>query len=150
MKTIRLAAKLVAIGLIFVAPVIRILTRYSRDTETRTIEITNPLGIMPTIFLIVIFTVVLWFVMNQFMEMLRQNKFGWMSIMFFGLVLGLILFGSWFMINSVLLSVQNNVETFLANMEYHRQTLYGMIWFIGGGIATALIGKILELNIPTA
>jgi hypothetical protein len=151
MKKIQILAKITAIGLFFVAPCMMIFSRYSKEaiTETRTVEITNPLGIMPTIFLGVIFTVVLWFVMNQFMEMLRQNKFGWLSIIFFGLVLGTILYGSWFMINSILVSVQDNVDTFLANMEYHRDTLHGMLWFITAGVGVSVLAKIMEFKIPT-
>ena len=146
---LKIASKLIAAGLIFVAPLVIVWARYKTESSTQVVVVQNPLGVFPTIIIVSVLGVLLWWVTNQFAQMLKENKFGWLSIVFFGLTLGLVLFGSWWILNSVLLSVQQNVEQFVENMTYHKETLFTILWFIGGGIGVAGIGKILDWKLPT-
>ena len=150
MKLLNLTSKLVAICAIFVAPCIIILTRYTTETTTELVQSTSSIGMIPTIFIGAIVFVALWFTTNQLSEMIRQSKFGWLAIIFFGLVLGIILFGVWFVFNSILISIQLSVTDYIAVMEYHKQTVYYMLYPIFGGIVLGGIVKLIQLKIiPT-
>ena len=116
MKLYNLISKVVAVLSIFGATSFILIRRYPKEVTEEMIS-TSSIGIMPTIFILGILAVALWFVSNQFKEMLSQSKFGWLSIVFFGLTLGLILFGSWFIINSIVLSAQTDIELFVQSME---------------------------------
>ena len=144
MKIINLASKILAIFSIFVAHCIIILNRY---TPNHTVEMQTSIGILPTIFIGVIVLVALWFTSSQLAEMIRQSKFGWLSIIFFGLTLGILLFGAWFMFNMIIISVQASVNDYVTTMLYHRQTVYYMLYPIVFGIALAGITKFIQWKI---
>ena len=147
MKLFQLTSKLLAISAIFIAPSIIVVKRYSTETSQQLVESTSSIGIIPTVFIGTIVLVALWFTTNQLSEMIRQSKFGWLAIMFFGLSLGILLFGVWFVFNSILISVQLSVEDYILVMDYHRQTVYYMIYPIAGGIGLGFISKILEIDL---
>ena len=147
MKLFQLASKLAAIFAIFGATSIIIVKRYSTETSQELVESTSSIGIIPTVFIFVIIAVALWFTTNQLSEMIRQSKFGWLAIIFFGLTLGILLFGVWFVFNSILISVQASVEDYIAVMEYHRQTVYYMLYPIFGGIGLGIVSKIIEIDL---
>jgi len=147
MKLVQLASKLLAVLAIFGAPSIIVLKRYTTESSEQLVESTSSLGLLPTIFIMTIVAVALWFTTNQLSEMIRQSKFGWLAIIFFGLSLGILLFGVWFVFNSILISVQMSVEDYIAVMEYHRQTVYYMLYPIAGGIGLGLVSKFLEIDL---
>lgn len=146
MKLYNLISKIVALGLIFLAPCIIVLQRYTTETTTQTITTTSSLGVLPTIFIITVVFIALVYVSSQLKEMIRQSKFGWLSILFYGLFLGLTLFGVWFIFNAIVLSVQANVQLYIDNMSYHRQTVFYMLYPIGGGIAVGVLSKLITLD----
>lgn len=147
MKLLQLASKLTAIFAIFGATSIIVVKRYTTETSEQLVESTSSIGIIPTVFIGTIILVALWFTTNQLSEMIRQSKFGWLAIIFFGLTLGILLFGVWFVFNSILISVQMSVEDYIAVMEYHRQTVYYMLYPIAGGIGLGIISKIIEIDL---
>lgn len=144
-----LISKLVAVLAIFVAPMIIIIQRYKTEETMEMITTTTTIGILPSIFIMGVLGVALWFVSNQFQEVLRQSKFGWLSIVFFGVLLGLVLFGSWFIVNSIVLSVQTDINLFVDAMIYHRQTLFYMLYPILGGVSIAGISKLINWKVLT-
>jgi hypothetical protein len=147
MKILNLTSKLLSIFAIFGAPCIIVLKRYSSSTTTELVEQTSSIGLIPTIFISIIILVALWFTSNQLSEMIKQSKFGWLAIIFFGLSLGIILFGAWFIFNSILISVQSSVEDYIAVMEYHKQTVYYMLYPIASGIALGGLVKLIEIDL---
>lgn len=136
-------SKATSIGLIFLAPLIVVINRYNADqvVETRT-----TLGIVPLLFIITIALVALWFFSNQFLEMVRTNKFGYLSITFFGATLATLLFLVWFVLQYIVLSAQANLDVFVDNFKYHQRTLIEMLIFIVSGLVLALITRISTLN----
>jgi len=74
--------------------------------------------------------------------MVRTNKFGWLSIVFFGLILGISLFGVWFVTNSIVVSANQSLNEFIGNMEYHRQTVYYLMFPIIFGVGLGVVTKI--------
>jgi len=141
MKILNLVSKLVALVAIFIAPIILIYKRYAVE-GTQTIEVNNGLGLIPTLLIGTIIIVALYFASNQFLEMVRTNKFGWLSIVFFGLILGISLFGVWFVTNSIVVSANQSLNEFIGNMEYHRQTVYYLMFPIIFGVGLGVVTKI--------
>jgi len=132
---LKTSSKALSIFLIFVAPVIIIFTRYSSDKVT---TVQTQLGIVPLLFILTIAFVLLWFVSNQFMEMVRTDKFGSLSITFFGLMLAIILFLVWFVLQYVVNLAKTNLDLFVSNFTYHQETLFQMLMFISAGVALVI------------
>jgi len=136
-------SKATSIGLIFIAPLIVVINRYNSE---QTIETRTSLGLVPLLFIITISLVALWFFSNQFLEMVRTNKFGYLSIVFFGATLGTLLFLVWFVLQYIVLSAQANLEVFVDNFKYHQRTLIEMLVFIVTGLVVALVTRISTLK----
>ena len=141
---LKLLSKLTAISLFFIVPSIILINRYATE---RTVEVKSTIGLVPTIFIFTIILVALWFTTNQLSEMIRQSKFGWLAILFFGLTLGILLAGMWFVVNSVLISINTSVDEYVLSMEYHKTTLYYMLYSIGSGIGIGFIAVIWQLDL---
>lgn len=139
-------SKIVAAGLIFVAPLLVILRRYQADQVTTTTE--SALGFVPLMFIVVVALVALSFFVNQFMEMVRQSKFGYLAIGVFGVIMATILFLSWTVIQWVVMNAQNDLNNFVATFNYHQSTLIEMLVFVAAGIAIVVIAKLLEFKKP--
>jgi len=73
------------------------------------------------------------------MEMVRTNKFGFLSIAFFGVLLAILMFGGLFILSAILNTAQANYDAFVSNYEYHIQTLMYGLSFVIGGIAVSMI-----------
>lgn len=140
----KLLSKAVALGLIFVAPLVLVIQRYN-SVETR---IESSFGVVPTIVGIIILATAFSFVSQQFMEMVRTNKFGFLSITFFGVLLGLLLFSALFTLSAILNTAQANYEAFVANYEYHIQTLWYSIIFVISGIGVSGIYLLTQIKKP--
>ena len=140
----KLIVKLVSIFFIFIGPIAIIAHRY--QTETKTVEVESSIGIVPTIFIIVIAIVLMWFAFQQFMNMVKHDKFGTLSIMFFGIVLAGGLFIAWFSINNIVMTAQNNLENFVESFSYHKDTLYYMIGSIIIGISILAVHRLLKIK----
>lgn len=144
MKLLRLLSKLFAILSIFGGTSYVALSRY---TSVETVEITSTIGLIPTIFIGGVVLTLFLFVSNGLKQSLRESKFGTLSIMFFALTLMVILFGVWFIFNSMLISLQVSVEEYMLTMEYHRETVFYMMIPIIGGIGVLGIVEILQFDL---
>lgn len=102
-------------------------------------KIETSFGLFPTIIVVVVGAVLFGFISQQFMEMVRTNKFGFLSIAFFGVLLAILMFSGLFILNGILNTAQANYEAFVDNYEYHVQTLTYGLSFVIGGIAVSLI-----------
>lgn len=139
-------SKVTSIGLIFIAPLVVIINRYNSN---QVIETRTSLGIVPLLFIITIALVALWFFSNQFLEMVRTNKFGYLSITFFGAMLSTLLFLVWFVLQYIVLSAKSNLDVFVENFMYHQRTLIEMLIFIIAGLVLALVTRISTINTTT-
>jgi len=146
MRLFNLISKGVSAFAIFIMPIIIIVKRYSTESTTMTVEVNNGLGLVPTLFIGIVVISALYFVTSQFLEMVRTNKFGWLSIIFFGLILGISLFGFWFVSNSIVVSASQTLDTFLSTMIYHRQTVYYMLYPIIFGVGLGVFAKVATLK----
>lgn len=144
MKIFQLASKLLSILAIFGGTTYVALKRY---TVVQEIEITSTIGIIPTLFIGGVILVLFLFVSNGLKQSLRESKFGWLSIIFFGLTLGVILFGIWFVFNSMLISLNMSVDEYMLTMQYHKDTVFYMMIPIVFGISIGGIAKLAELDL---
>jgi len=142
----KLLIKVVSLGLIFFAPLILVITRYAGGGEEQTV-IQSSFGVLPTLFVIAIGAVGFSFVSQQFMEMVRTNKFGFLSIAFFGGSMTFLLFAGLFTLQSIKNAAQANFDAFNDTLAYHIQTLTYSTAFVVSGVAVAVIYWIATLNI---
>lgn len=140
----KLLSKLVAAFLIFIAPLVLIVQRYNA-VET---QVESSFGIVPTLFIVVVVAVAFSFISQQFLEMVRTNKFGFLSIAFFGALLGLLLFSALFTLSAILNTAQSNYDVFVANYEYHIDTLWYALVFVISGIGVAGIYLATQIKKP--
>jgi len=141
-------SKLVSLFLIFVMPIYTIFDRY--QTEEKIVTVNQSLSPVATLFILIIAGMALWFVSNQFLEMVKQNKFGWLSIIFFGTMLAIILFGAWFIVNSITLMAQQSLEDFIATFAYHKKTLEIITMWIAGGVGFGVINVLVRTDLGKA
>jgi|LGOV01.1.fsa_nt_gb hypothetical protein len=144
MKILILSSKLFAILAIFGGTSYVALQRY---TSVETIEITSTIGLIPTLFIGAVVLTAFLFVSNGLKQSLRESKFGTLSIMFFALTLGVILFGIWFVFNSMLISLQVSVDEYMLTMEYHKDTVFYMMIPIIAGVSVLGIVQILQFDL---
>lgn len=141
----KLLIKVVSLCLIFVAPLILFVTRYASSEEITIVE--SSFGLLPTLFVVVVGAVGFSFISQQFMEMVRTNKFGYLSIAFFGGSLAFLLFAGLFILQSIKNAAQANFEAFNDTLAYHIQTLTYSTAFVVAGVAVASIYWITTLNL---
>lgn len=142
MKTL---VKLTSAGLIFVAPIIVILTRYQSETTQETIS--TGLGVVPTLFIITIGAIAFAFISQQFMEMVRTDKFGLLSIAFFGILLAILVGSGLFILTSIQTLAETNYERFISTFEYHKETLLYVLTLVATGVGITLIYKASQIKI---
>lgn len=124
MKLLQVLTKLFSILAIFGGTSYIALSRY---TSVETIEVTSTIGLIPTLFIGGVILTLFLFVSNGLKQSLRESKFGTLSIMFFALTLMTILFGIWFVFNSMLISLQMSVDEYMLTMSYHKDTVFYMM-----------------------
>ena len=143
MKLLQLLSKLFAILAIFGGTSYVALSRY---TSVETIEIKSTIGLIPTLFIGGVVLTLFLFVSNGLKQSLRESKFGTLSIMFFALTLGVILFGIWFVFNSMLISLQVSVDEYMLTMEYHKDTVFYMMIPIIAGVSVLGVVELIQFD----
>jgi hypothetical protein len=141
----KLLIKVVSVALIFFAPLTLVIVRYAGSEEQTVIE--SSFGVLPTLFVIGIGAVGFSFVSQQFMEMVRTNKFGFLAISFFGGSLAFLLFAGLFTLQSIKNAAQANFEAFNDTLAYHIQTLTYSTAFVVAGVSLATIYWLSLLNV---
>ena len=130
--------KLAAVGFIFVAPLVIIFRRYNVEQVQ---SLNTQMSIVPLLFIVTIALVALWFASNQFMEMVRTDKFGYLSIGFFGAILSILLFLVWFVLQYIVISAKTNLDNFVETFSYHQRSLVEMLVFIISGLVLAFVSR---------
>jgi hypothetical protein len=143
MKTI---VKITSALLIFAAPIVLVLIRYQTTEATEAAE-TAGIGIIPTIIIIGIGAVAYGFISQQFLEMVRTDKFGFLSIAFFGILLGILSFSALFIVQSVKTLAQTNYERFIGILEFHQETLLYVLLLVATGVGEILLYKTTQIKI---
>lgn len=139
----KLTVKITAALLIFVAPIVLILTRYETTETTQTAGI----GVIPSLIIIGIGAVAYGFVSQQFLEMVRTDRFGFLSIAFFGALVGILSFSALFILESIKNLAETNYERFIEVFSFHQETLLYVLLLVGTGVGEILIYRATQIKI---
>ena len=139
----KLTVKVTSALLIFVFLFALILTRYETSETTQKVGI----GVVPSLIIIGIGAIAYSFVSQQFLEMVRTDKFGFLSIAFFGTLLAILSFSAYFILESIKKLAETNYERFISVFDYHQETLLFVLLLVGTGIAEILIYRATQIKI---
>lgn len=139
----KLTVKVTSALLIFVIPIALVLNRYSTGETTQS----TGLGVVPSLIIIGIGAVAYGFVSQQFLEMVRTDKFGFLSIAFFGALVGILAFSALFILESIKRLAETNYERFIDIFNYHQETLLYVLISVIVGIAEILIYRASQIKI---
>ena len=143
-SAIVILSKIVAIGLIFIAPMISLLVEYT-DNETQVVEVTT--SSMPNIILIIISLLLVVFIAwlgNSTMAAIHDHPFGFGSIYMFGsIILGLSVLAM-FWLSKLDNLINYNVTQFLSDIMTYKASLQYVIAYIVAGLVIATAGFIYQ------
>ena len=143
-SAIVILSKIVAIGLIFIAPMISLLVEYT-DNETQVVEVTT--SSMPTIILIIISLLLVVFIAwlgNSTMAAIHDHPFGFGSIYMFGsIILGLSVLAM-FWLSKLDNLINYNVTQFLSDILTYKASLQYVIAYMVAGLVVATAGFIYQ------
>lgn len=139
----KLTVKVTAALLIFVAPIVLVLSRYQTTETTQSVGI----GVIPSLIIIGIGAIAYSFVSQQFLEMVRTDRFGFLSIAFFGVLLAILSFSALFILESIKTLAETNYERFIEVFNYHQETLLYVLLLVGTGVGEVLIYRATQIRI---
>ena len=132
-------SKIIASVFIFIVPIIIIIGRYDNE---KTIRTESGMGFFVTTIVSLLILTLVGYVLSNFNKVLREDKFGTLSLLVYGVLIlslfSLIGLG----LNWVVNSATESVELFVNNMEYHLNT----IKFIGMSMILGIIVLIFDLS----
>jgi hypothetical protein len=134
MKTI---FKLVALALIFLAPIVHLIVAFSTEEE---MVVAQSLGIIPMILVMAIALLLVSYIYSNIKAKLNQHPFGFLSIMFYGGVGALFIAVLMFWFGSILGTAQTSFDTFKANFETYIRTMQFIIGYVMLGLVIATFG----------
>lgn len=137
-------SKIIALGLIFLAPMIY-LTMFYGGSETTTVEVTT--NSMPIIILIMISLLVVVFIAwlgSSTMSAINDNPFGFGGIYMYGAIIGGLSVLGLFWLNKLRDLINYDVSQFLFDMDIYKSSIQYVITFIAAGIIVATAGFIYE------
>lgn len=137
-------SKIIALSLIFAAPLIYLIMLYG-GSETTTIEVTT--NSMPIVILIVISLLVLVFIAwlgNATMAAINDHPFGFGGIYMYGVLIGGVSVLALFWLNKLTDLINYNVVLFLIDLDLYKESIQQVITFIVAGLVIASAGFIYE------
>jgi hypothetical protein len=137
-------SKIVALGLIFFAPLIYLITLFG-GSETTTVEVTT--NSMPIVILIIISLLVIVFIAwlgSSTMAAINDHPFGFGGIYMYGAIIGGVSALSLFWLNKLRDLVNYDVSQFLLDLDIYKGSIQYVITFIAAGLVIATAGFIYE------
>ena len=145
-KAIKVILKVLSIFLVFFASLLRIYIKYG-TTNTELVEITKG-GLNPfwtLIVMIIVLILTLWIVTGLLViwwDKIKKSPFGNVSVLTFGIILTVMLFGSILGINSVIELIELNAEALIDNLTIYKTDFQ---WMLGYSLTGTLINIVLIL-----
>lgn len=132
-------SRIIASVFIFIVPIIVIIGRYDNEKTVRT---ESGMGFFVTTIVSLLILSLVGFVLSNFKKVLREDKFGTLSLLVYGILIlslfSLIGLG----LNWVVNSATASVEVFVSSMEYHLNTII----FIGISMLIGIMVLIFDLS----
>ena len=138
-RAIEIASKLIAIGLIFIAPLWYLVWKFSNEVVIA--EHTN--SSMPLLILVLVslFSILLVsYIFSQLMAYMKDNPFGYSSIFFFGSLLAVISFLAISWLNKLEDLINFNVEQFMADVEVYKHSILIVLVYVVSGMIVGTVG----------
>ena len=129
--------KVLSIGLIFVAPIVHMIVFYSTED---TVSVKQSIGLIPMIIIMAIALLLISFIYSNIKAKLNQHPFGFLSIMFYGLVGFMFIAVLMFWFSSILGTAQTNFDAFKENFTSYIRTMQFIIGYVLSGIVVATYG----------
>jgi len=137
-------AKIIAIGSIFIAPIIYLWWKYG-GSETEVIEITT--NSMPIIILLIVSVLGITFIAwlgSATMSSINDHPFGYGGIYMFGSIIGGLTLLGLFWLNKLEDLINYNVVQLLEDMSIYRGSIHVVLSFIATGLVIATAGFIYK------
>jgi len=132
--------------LIFVAPIIFIIARYSSTTEAREVPAETTIGGIGVLVIVGVAFVLVMFVKNALHSKLQKDPFGTISILFYGFVLLSVVGSIWLGTHYIAQEATYRAEALRQTFEGYRHTATWLFAFVGSGMALQLINVIYTLK----
>ena len=137
---IDVSCKIIALGLIFIAPIAYLLWKYG-GSETEVIEITTNSMPMAILLLISIFVIVLvLYIGSSTMSAIQDNPFGYGGIYMFGTLIGAISFLGIYWIDKVADLIDYDPSQFLNDLATYKHSVQIVLSYIVAGLVIATAG----------
>ncbi len=133
----KILLKVLSIGLIFVAPIVHMIVFYSTED---TVSVKQSIGLIPMIIIMAIALLLISFIYSNIKAKLNQHPFGFLSIMFYGLVGFMFIAVLMFWFSSILGTAQTNFDAFKENFTSYIRTMQFIIGYVLFGIVVATYG----------
>ena len=133
----KILLKVLSIGLIFVAPIVHMIVFYSTED---TVSVKQSIGLIPMIIIMAIALLLISFIYSNIKAKLNQHPFGFLSIMFYGLVGFMFIAVLMFWFSSILGTAQTNFDAFKENFTSYIRTMQFIIGYVLFGIIVATYG----------
>ena len=138
-RAIEIVSKLVAIGLIFIAPLIYLVQKFSNEEVIP--EHTN--SSMPLLILVMLSIVLILFIsflFSQLMAYMKDNPFGYSSIFFFGSLVATVSFLGISWINKLNDLVEYNTAQFMTDLEVYAHSMVIVLVYVLSGMIVGAVG----------
>ena len=138
-KMIEIASKLIALLLIFVAPLFYLVQKFNNEEVIP--EHTN--SSMPLLVLIIISLVAILavsYLFSQLMAYMKDSPFGYSSIFFFGALLATISFLVMSWINKLNDLVEYNAGQFMLDLEVYARSMLVVFAYVVSGMIVGALG----------
>ena len=133
----KILLKVLSLGLIFGAPIAHIVYFYSTETET---VVKTSIGIIPMIIIMAIALLLVSFIYNNIKATLDKHPFGFLSIIFYGVVGLAFVTVLMFWFGSILGTAQANFDAFKDSFTRYIRTMQFIIGYVLLGLAFATFG----------
>lgn len=143
-SVIVILSKIIALGLIFIAPLIHLSVEYGGN-ETQVLEVTTSSMPMAILVLISVFVVTLIaYIGSSAFHAIQDHPFGFGGIYMFGaIILGLSVLALYWL-NKINNLVEYNVAQFMTDLSIYKGSLQFVITYIVAGLVIATAGFIYQ------
>jgi hypothetical protein len=141
---IDVSAKIIALGLIFIAPIIYLIWKYG-GSETEVIEITTNSMPIAILILITVFVIVLvLYIGSSTMSAIKDSPFGYGGIYMYGTLIGAISFLGIYWIDKVADLIDYDSTQFLLDLATYKHSVQVVLTYIVAGLVIATAGFIYK------
>lgn len=143
-KLLDVLFKIVSVALIFVAPIVYLLWKYSK-TNTQVVEVTtNSMPIFVVILISILSIGLIFWIFSQTMALIKDNPFGYGSILFAGALMGVTALLGMLWLDKIIDLINHNVEAFTTDLTVYKGSTKVVLLYIISGLLIGTTGIIIK------